>query len=45
MGLGPEGNSFTEEELKDFINSKDLSEDDLKAVAGGSTDSFARRVG
>jgi predicted ribosomally synthesized peptide with nif11-like leader len=31
-----EGYSFTEEELKDFINSKELSDDDLKAVAGGA---------
>jgi hypothetical protein len=30
-----EGYSFTAEELKDFINSKELSDDDLKAVAGG----------
>jgi predicted ribosomally synthesized peptide with nif11-like leader len=30
-----EGYSFTEDELKDFINSKKLSEEDLKAVAGG----------
>jgi predicted ribosomally synthesized peptide with nif11-like leader len=30
-----EGYSFTEEEFKDFINSKELSDDDLKAAAGG----------
>jgi predicted ribosomally synthesized peptide with nif11-like leader len=30
-----EGYTFTAEELKDFMGSKDLSEDDLKAVAGG----------
>ncbi|MDR1148466.1 MAG: Nif11-like leader peptide family RiPP precursor [Spirochaetaceae bacterium] len=30
-----EGYSFTEEELKDFMDSKELSDGDLKAVAGG----------
>jgi predicted ribosomally synthesized peptide with nif11-like leader len=30
-----EGYLFTEEELNGFINSKELSDDDLKAVAGG----------
>jgi predicted ribosomally synthesized peptide with nif11-like leader len=30
-----EGYSFTEEELKDSINGKELSEETLKAVAGG----------
>jgi predicted ribosomally synthesized peptide with nif11-like leader len=30
-----EGYTFTEEELKDFMDSKELSDDDLKAVAGG----------
>jgi predicted ribosomally synthesized peptide with nif11-like leader len=30
-----EGYTFTEEELKDFLDSKALSDGDLKAVAGG----------
>jgi predicted ribosomally synthesized peptide with nif11-like leader len=30
-----EGYSFTAEELEDSINSKELSEEELKAVAGG----------
>jgi predicted ribosomally synthesized peptide with nif11-like leader len=30
-----EGYTFTEEEFKDFLDSKDMSEEALKAVAGG----------
>jgi predicted ribosomally synthesized peptide with nif11-like leader len=30
-----EGYTFTTDELKDFLDSKDLSDGDLKAVAGG----------
>ncbi|MDR1147464.1 MAG: Nif11-like leader peptide family RiPP precursor [Spirochaetaceae bacterium] len=30
-----EGYAFTVDELNDFINNKELSEGDLKAVAGG----------
>jgi predicted ribosomally synthesized peptide with nif11-like leader len=30
-----EGYSFTAEELKDFMNSKELSDEELKSVAGG----------
>jgi predicted ribosomally synthesized peptide with nif11-like leader len=32
-----EGYTFTAEEFKDFLDSKELSDDDLKSVAGGYT--------
>jgi predicted ribosomally synthesized peptide with nif11-like leader len=35
-----EGYVFTEDELRDFIDSKQVSEEELKAVSGGSWDSF-----
>jgi predicted ribosomally synthesized peptide with nif11-like leader len=40
-----EGYSFTEEDLNGFINSKELSDDDLKAVAGGGPEPMLPRPG
>jgi predicted ribosomally synthesized peptide with nif11-like leader len=40
-----EGYAFTVDELNDFMNSKELSEDDLKAVAGaGFFNSIKKRL-